>query len=59
MNPRSATCPRGLLVCSFRSCLHDARILAWGVARRSFGLVRLDLWLQIDPSAADRELVTF
>ena len=28
------------------------RILPGGVARRSFGLVRLDLLLQIDPSAS-------
>jgi hypothetical protein len=33
-------------------------ILSWGVARRSFGLVRLDLWLQFDPFASDPELVT-
>jgi hypothetical protein len=40
-------------------CRHQAgSILCWGVARRSFGLLRLDLLLQIDPSASDSELVT-
>jgi hypothetical protein len=28
-----------------------------GVARRSFGLLRRDLWLPIDPSASGPELV--
>src|SRR4051794_18539578 len=49
---------RRLLVCSFHLRLHAGGIFLRGVARRSFGLVRHDLWLQIDPSAAGRELVT-
>ena len=48
----------GLLVCSFHTRFHGGSIILRGVARRSFGLVRLDLWLQIDPSALDSELVT-
>src|SRR6516225_2197362 len=36
----------------FRAWPSVGRILDRGVARRSFGLVRLDLLLQIDPSAA-------
>jgi len=45
--------PRRLLVCSLshrrRSCENP-----FGEPRgRSFGLVRFDLWLQIDPSALD------
>ncbi len=40
----------GLLVCSIHSRLLSGSILDRGVARRSFGLLRRDLWLQIDPS---------
>ncbi|HTU22025.1 MAG TPA: hypothetical protein VMG10_28560, partial [Gemmataceae bacterium] len=38
------------LVCSIHSRHHVGSILDRGVARRSFGLLRCDLWLQIDPS---------
>jgi hypothetical protein len=43
--------PVGLYV-QFDSQRSVGSILHGGVARRSFGLVRFDLWLQIDPSAA-------
>jgi hypothetical protein len=48
----------GLLVCSIHSRFQSGSILDRGVARRSFGLLRSDLWLQIDPSASDTALVT-
>jgi hypothetical protein len=37
----------------FHSRFHVGSILNRGVARRSFGLLRFDLLLQIDPSASD------
>src|SRR4051812_44407642 len=51
-NPEISACPRGLLVWSI---LLPGRCLGYprrGVAGRPFGLVRLDLLLQIGPSAS-------
>jgi hypothetical protein len=48
----------GLLVCSIHSRFQCGSILDRGVARRSFGLLRHDLWLQIDPSISVPALVT-
>jgi hypothetical protein len=47
-----------LLVCSIHSRFQCGSILDRGVARRSFGLLRHDLWLQIDPSTSATVLVT-
>jgi hypothetical protein len=41
------------LYVQFCSRCRVGSILHSGVARRSFGLLRLDLWLQIDPSVSD------
>jgi len=49
------TCRRGQVVCSFP---HRREVRFGEVARRSFGQVRCDLLLQIDPSASSAELVT-
>jgi hypothetical protein len=48
------------LACMFISTAGSLAVVTFigEVARRSFGLVRHDLWLQIDASVTSRELVT-
>jgi hypothetical protein len=51
-HPGVMAAPVGLYV-HFRARRAAGRILCGGAAGRSFGWLRLDLWLPIDPSASD------
>jgi hypothetical protein len=53
MLPKTEDAAAVCLYVPFHSRFSVGSILNGGVARRSFGLLRFDLLLQIDPSASD------